>query len=544
MKRVLSVVVAAALLIGALPIMASAAFSDLAQSHWAYSQVERLVADGTINGMPDGTFKPNGTVTRAQFVKMLGKSDVKFSKDFSDVPQGNWAYEYVMYSQLEGDANGRFRPNDPITRDDVAKLLYKRFANGAVVRAPYPISVQGTDSKVTAWVYNTGLIIGSDGLNLRLTDTLTRAEAAVLIVRAKDLNPTAYTNFANRYSSEVYKNIYEKSNIFDSAYEENGNITYEELAIAAMRYQYGYRTPAIRYEYSPKYEGDYAKYWDIACRYALDEKNYGSTEANAKKYATVEDALAILTLGAKNNIYNDASVVKADGKTYSDVAVKHASSNFANIMSYAYNFGISLNTGDTLNGSKLITKKEVAMILLQYQLYFGSEAVYHCGYESGYLTPYTRLKAEGYPSNSSFYAHIANNVPNFVYETPFATKTDVKIAPKDFATTTAMLAYTYATSFMYVAEEAYEKGGDIYIDFYPSLTMRLSDNTELYRVKLTVKKAFDGMKLSDVIKLGQGVADRELKSGDSLWIDVNSNQSTIGKLYIDYELMTIDKIVK
>ena len=544
MKRVLAVFVVAALLIGALPIMASAAFPDLSQSHWAYSQVERLVADGTINGMPDGTFKPNSTVTRAQFVKMLGKSDVKFSKNFADVPEGNWAYEYVMYSQLDGDANGNFRPNEPITRDDVAKLLYKRFANGANVKAPYSVSSQGSNSKATAWVYNTGLIIGSDGHNLRLADTLTRAEAAVLIVRAKELNPTAYINFADKFSSEVYKNIYEKSDIFDSAYDENANITYEELAIVAMRYQYGYRTPAIRYEYSPKYEGDYAKHWDIACRYALDEKGYGSTEDSAKKYATVEDAVAILTLGAKNNIYKDGSVVKADGKTYSDVSVKDASSNFAGVMSYAYNFGISLNTENTLNAQKLITKKQVAMILLQYQLYFGSEVVYHCGYDSGYLTPYTRLKAEGYPSNNSFYAHISNDVPNFVYETPYPAKAEVKIAPKDFATTAAMLGYTYATSFMYVAEEAYEKGGDIYIDFYPSLTMRLSDNTELYRVKLTVKRAFSGMKLSDVLNLGEGVADRELKAGDSLWIDVNSNQSTIGKLYIDYELMTIDQIVK
>ena len=121
---------------------------------------------------------------------------------------------------------------------------------------------------------------------------------------------------------------------------------------------------------------------------------------------------------------------------------------------------------------------------------------------------------------------------------------EVKIIPKDFATIGAMLGYTYATTFMYVAEAAYKKGADIYVDYYPTLAVRLSDNTEIYRVKLSVNKVFQGMKLSDVLPLGEGVSDRELKAGDSLWIDVNSNQTTIGKLYIDYELMTIDAIVE
>lgn len=544
MKKILSVLIAVALLVSVLPIMASAAFPDMPSTHWAASQVDRLVSEGTINGMPDGTFSPNGTVTRAQFVKMLGKSDVKFAKDFLDVPADNWAYEYVMYSQLEGDTHGRFNPNEPIRRDDVAKLLYKRFANGAETRAPYSISSQGTNPLATAWVYNTGLIIGSDGLNLRLDDTLTRAEAAVLIVRAKDLNPTSYNNFVDKYSSEVYKNIYEKSNIFDSAYDENGNITREELAIAALRFQYGYRSPAVRYVYEAKYDGEYAMHWDIMCRYALDDKNYGSTKENADKYATVEDAVAMLTLGAKNSIYVNGSVLNGKGKTFSDVQVTNAESNFASVMAYAYEFGISLNAGDAIGAKNLVTKKQVAQILLQYELYFGSQAAYHCGYESGYITPYTRLDASSYPSNHGYYANISNDIPNFVYEKPFPAKTEVKLIPKDFATIGAMLGYTYATTFMYVAEAAYEKGADIYVDYYPTLALRLSDNTEIYRVKISVNKAFQGMKLSDVLPLGEGVADRTLNAGDSLWVDVNSNQSTIGKLYIDYEIMTIDAIVE
>lgn len=543
MKKVLSFIVLTAILVSVMPIGASAAFPDIDASHWAYAQVERLVSEGTINGLPDGSFNPTGVVSRAEFVKMLGKSSVKFSKDFADVNPEHWAYEYIMYSQLEGDLSGKFNPSAAITRGDVANLLYKRFGANADTKAPYSISSQGTNPKATAWVYNTGLMIGGDKINLRMEDTLTRAEAAVLIVRAKDLKAGAYTSFADRFSADVYKNMYEKSDLFDTAYEESGNITYEELSAAAMRYQYKSRTPAIRYVYEPQYEGDYAMYWDIACRYALDEKNYDSTKENGAKYATLEDALAILTLGAKNNMYINGDVVEPDGKTYSDVKIASPGSKYAEVMSYAYNFGISLKADGTLDGTRLATKKDVGAILMQYQLSFGSQAGYHCGYNSQYLIPYTRIDPATYPSNSSYYANIADDIPNFVYEKPFITPVEVLYSPKVLASDASLLGHIYATSFMYVAESAYAKGAMIYLDFYPTLCLRLSDNKEIYRVKIIVDKPFQGMKLSDILALEPGVEDRVLSAGDSFWCDINSNQSTIGKLYIDYTIMSIGQIV-
>lgn len=544
MKRFLVGLVAISILVSAMPLMANAAFPDMPADHWAAVQVERLVSEGTINGMPDGTFNPTGVVSRAEFVKMLGKSDVKFEKNFADVPSGHWAYDYIMHSQLEGDNRGNFNPTSAITRGEVANLIYKRFANGAVTKAPYYISSQGTNSNATAWVYNTGLMVGGDYLNLRMEDTLTRAEAAVLIVRAKEINPTAYNSFVDKFSAEVYKNVYDNSGLFDTPYAENENITYEELATAAMRYQFKYKNPALRYEFSPKYDGEYAKYWDVACNYALDEKNYGSTKESAEKYAIVEDAVAILSLGAKNNTFINGNVVEPDGKTYSDVVIKDAESNFAGMMSYAYNFGITLNSGSNLNAKSLITKKQVSAIIMQYSLSFGSQTGYHCGYNSGYILPYTRLDSASYPANRDFYANIADSIPNYVYEKPFKTKADISIQPREFASTASMLSYTYATTFMYVVQSAYEKGADVYIDFYPGLSLRLADNTEQYRVKLTVEKAFEGMKLSDILPLGEGMEDRVLSAGDSFWCDVNSNQSTIGKLYIDYTIMSIDQIVE
>ena len=55
-----------------LSALAAMSFTDLAEGHWAYSYVSKLVSDGTVRGYEDGSFRPTNTVTRAEFVKMLG----------------------------------------------------------------------------------------------------------------------------------------------------------------------------------------------------------------------------------------------------------------------------------------------------------------------------------------------------------------------------------------------------------------------------------------------------------------------------------------
>ena len=310
-----------------------------------------------------------------------------------------------------------------------------------------------------------------------------------------------------------------------------------------MRFEYKYRTPALNYQFSPKYDGDYAKYWDIACNYALDEKGYTSTKAEADKFATVDDAVAMLTLGAMNNAYIPSSIGDVGTTTYSGVTVKDISSKYAQRMCYAYKFGISLYANGNINPTKLITKKEVACIVMQYGLTFGTQIGYHCGFDSGYITEYVRLDDKSYPANRDIYPQIGNSIPNYVYEAPYNIASPVKVSAKDFVNTTAMIAHTYANSFIYMSADAYEKGAEIYIDFYPTMSVRFEDMNEIFRVKITAKTAFDGMKLSDICKLDSGVSDRELKAGDSIWCDIAVNQFTPGMLYIDYELMTINQII-
>lgn len=544
MKKVLSMILALTLVVTSFCAVTAyaASFPDVGEGHWAYSAVVRLADEGTVKGMPDGSFNPTGTVSRAEFVKMLGKSNERFENEFTDVPATHWAYEDIMYSGLAGDKNGCFNPTTPITRAEVANLLYKRFANGAKTQAPYYISSQGTDPNATAWVYNTGLVLGADKLNLRLQDSLTRAEAASLIVRAKDLNPTKMNNFIDNFSDDTYKIVYEGLNIFDTPYAADEGITYEELSVAAIRYQYKQRNPAIVYTFEKKYDGKYAHFWNIMCRNPLDAKKYGSTQEEANKLATVEDAIAMITYGARRNEYIVSGMVKPNGKTYPGVTPK-MDTQFEEVMSYAYNFGISLYANGKINPQNTITKKEIACIYMQYGLTFGEHILLRCGYNSEYLPATIRRDKASYPVNADNFAYILADVPNSVYETPFSYASNVVYTPKQFEGFAFLHANMFYKPLMYISSGVYDKGGDIYIDYNPSLIMSTKEHGEIYRVKIDVRKAFDGMKLSDIVPLGANVQDIPLNTGDSFWCDFCTNKVRTST-YIDYELFTLEQVIR
>lgn len=521
----------------------AASFPDMPQGHWAYDAVMRLAGEGTVNGMTDGTFNPTGTVSRAEFVKMLGKAPNLAPQTFADVTKDHWAYDYIIYSGLEGDNNGNFNPSDVITRGEVANLLYKRFANAAKEIAPYYISSQGTNPDATAWVYNHGLMVGADMLNLRMDDGLTRAEAAVLIVRAKDIQKGISKSFIDNFTDDIYKTIYEGSNLFDSAYVADEAVTYEELSAVAIRNQYKDRGPAIQYYFEKKYDGEYAHYWDVMCKGPLDEKNFDSGYESSQKLATVEDAISMITYCVRKNPYISSQMIKPSDVTYSGVSVKDFSSGFGESMSYAYNFGISLYADGKINPKNIITKKELSCILMQYGLTFGEHILIHCGYDGKHLPSTTRRDISSYPVNASNFAYILEDVPNFVYETPFKENLNVLKMPKDFEEFASRHTLMFYRPLMYIASDAYDKGADIYLDYYPSLVLTLDGSGEVYRVKLSVNKAFSGMKLSDIFTLEDGVEDLYLNDGDVLWCDLATNAARVST-YIDYELYTLQKIIK
>ena len=104
--------------------------TDIAGS-WAQSDIEQLVALGAITGFPDGTFRPNTDITRAEFVTVLVKA-LKLPPEtgpaFEDT-QGTWAQVYIAtataYGLVTGYDSTHFGPNAPITREQMAAIMVR-----------------------------------------------------------------------------------------------------------------------------------------------------------------------------------------------------------------------------------------------------------------------------------------------------------------------------------------------------------------------------------------------------------------------------------
>lgn len=113
------------------PAVAQASFSDVQSGYWANDFIQALVSRGVIAGFPDGTFRPDEPVTRAQFAAMVrkafSKSAVRGGVQFTDVPGSYWAASAIQQAYTTGFLSGYpgniFRPEQNIPRAQVLVSL-------------------------------------------------------------------------------------------------------------------------------------------------------------------------------------------------------------------------------------------------------------------------------------------------------------------------------------------------------------------------------------------------------------------------------------
>lgn len=113
-------------------------FSDLANAEWAVKAITELAEKGIVSGDNNGRFNPNDSVTREEFTKMVilacGMYNENAECDFSDVDRDKWYYSYVASATekriITGIGNGEFGTNRKISREDMAVII-KRAANAA-----------------------------------------------------------------------------------------------------------------------------------------------------------------------------------------------------------------------------------------------------------------------------------------------------------------------------------------------------------------------------------------------------------------------------
>jgi N-acetylmuramoyl-L-alanine amidase len=184
----------------------AASFSDI-QGNWAAQEIARAVDAGFVQGYPDGRFKPDAGVTRAEFVAMIGTAfDIAASPpadvaSFRDVRPGDWFNGSVQAAVYAGFANGypdgTFCPQQSVTRQEAYSILARALKNDG--QDAGDVSFKDA-AQISSWarpfvdrLTAGGIIAGYPDGTLRPLRPISRAEAVVLINKALDSRETGTT---------------------------------------------------------------------------------------------------------------------------------------------------------------------------------------------------------------------------------------------------------------------------------------------------------------------------------------------------------------
>lgn len=181
-------------------------FSDLNPTHWCYEKIMKFLDKDYVCGYEDGTFKPDQTITRAEYVKIVNNffgyvSENDFSGEkFSDVSKDSWYAKYVFEAvergYITGYPDGTFKPQEPIRRQEATVILSRILG---IDDEEYPVDhkdgmMQYCDSgDIEEWAYKAihsysvyNFINGYEDGSIRLLQNVTRAETVELLNRLEE----------------------------------------------------------------------------------------------------------------------------------------------------------------------------------------------------------------------------------------------------------------------------------------------------------------------------------------------------------------------
>ena len=278
-KRQISLILCMVMLIASgIPVFAdnhkinaniSVSFSDVKEDFWAYSQIMWMLGKNIISGKGDNTFDPNGTVTRAEFAKMMVNTLnlETYSPDtasFIDVSKSNWAYKYVETAKkfLTGfrtTSGDNFKPSQSAVREDMAVALVKALGydketideNTYLSRFSDASQISSNLRKYVALAVKHELISGytENGVTtFKAQGNLTRAEAATLLQRVYQANEEKITYDEDKvtYDGETY--TVPKIIVI----EENGKLKLSWNAISSDKLQ-GYKVVISKKDSTPQF---------------------------------------------------------------------------------------------------------------------------------------------------------------------------------------------------------------------------------------------------------------------------------------------------
>jgi len=173
-------------------------FDDVNAKYWAKDVIEEIATIGIVTGYPNGTFKPDGSITRAEIMTLLVRAlgiklpDVT-ANVFADLPASHWASRYIKEGSARkyvlGYPDGTFRPSNSINKAEGVVLL-ARFGEltppEKVLEAPYPdLPGRHWAAPLVTAAKQAGYLEYLDGRNFEPTANLSRAEAVEILSKTK-----------------------------------------------------------------------------------------------------------------------------------------------------------------------------------------------------------------------------------------------------------------------------------------------------------------------------------------------------------------------
>jgi hypothetical protein len=182
-------------------------FTDCLETKWYYTYIDYAAQKNLVNGTTSTTFSPSDSMTRGQFVTIIGRmagvSDLPTTSnsDYLDLRSGAYYEKYVNWASamgiVKGTASGIFQPDAAITREQMATIVY-RFVKtyGAELPADSTAIVSFKDSTETSAyareaveaLRKAGLLRGDQNGNVHPADPMTRAEGTAVLVRLDKLS--------------------------------------------------------------------------------------------------------------------------------------------------------------------------------------------------------------------------------------------------------------------------------------------------------------------------------------------------------------------
>lgn len=220
---------------------ADVTFSDV-RGHWGETYVYSGVQKGYIKGYTDGTFKPDKTVSRAEFSKMLNQAigmNNTASVSFKDVPTNAWYYEEVRKAvsagYISGYSDNTFRADTPITRQEAAVIVARVVSEPESLKS---LSTLTDNGSIASWaqpyvrsVYTKGYMTGDEKGNFCPDDPLTRAAAAKVITLLLGGEKIISSNQTISIDDMKYENTLFANNVTVSSALGNGSVTLKNCRV-------------------------------------------------------------------------------------------------------------------------------------------------------------------------------------------------------------------------------------------------------------------------------------------------------------------------